>query len=158
MRPKHQVIFLKIRYTFLKTLLWIIIYLSGYWYDILTFATMLPYMWTSSHAGLLSRLLHLLYRGRILNKTWMKSDMNPYLCPRSNLIRAFDTSPTSDLGAQWWYSWATAITTCEKKSIWNLPWSVVLHYREELLSKFKIISCCDFTQNLPMHFCCLAKA
>ena len=27
-----------------------------------------------------------------------------YLCPRKSLISDLATSPTSDLGAQWWYS------------------------------------------------------
>lgn len=78
----------------------------------------------------------------ILNKTLMKNDMNPYLCPRSNLIRALDTSPTSDLGAQWWYSCATAITTLEKKAFWMYPDQrciiIVENYYQNLLLRLHV--------------------
>lgn len=48
-------------------------------------------------------------------------------CERSNRIKALVTTATSSLGAKWWYSWATAITTFGKeKCLWkyeNIFWS-----------------------------------
>ena len=40
------------------------------------------------------------------------TEQKTYLYPRSSRTKAFATRATSLDGAQWWYNWATAITTC----------------------------------------------
>lgn len=51
----------------------------------------------------------LILKSRCHNCRHQNHSVHLWLCRRR--MRARATVPTSDLGAQWWYNWATAITT-----------------------------------------------
>ena len=77
-----------------------------------------------------------------------------YLWLCSSLINARATVPTSDLGAQWWYNCATAITTCShtvyiqstthqtRSNPNNIPCVAAIFYRTTIY--------------IPRRFCCWA--